>query len=337
MGFRGSNEFTKGLDRIHDIVIKVEDKQDKALDRLFDKSFRSINAQAKIIKATDGTLTDKRPLIQPLMTEGLMLIEDYNELLLTSMKQEAELGIKNNEFILTKYQNRLAGVGVIVGLTDRLENIPEQALTWTIGSSDFPDGLKLSNRIWILKRRTRQEIERIITDTIISGEAASSSLMTTRLEKLLKPGRAAVRTRLHGRNVSFDAARLLRTERTLAFRHADSMAATQNTGLIGIKWNIVKDDRTTVICKNLNSQDIWNLGAGVYKKGSEPYNPHIQCRSWPTEVSVSSKQFVDSWLKGDKTPGKTIVDENAFSAPRNVTETVVTASGRPNIIAPAQA
>ncbi len=85
MGFRGSNEFTKGLDRIHEIVLGVEARQDKELDRLFDRAFRSINAQANVIKAAEGTLTDKKPLIQPLMTEGLELIEDYNELLLTSI------------------------------------------------------------------------------------------------------------------------------------------------------------------------------------------------------------------------------------------------------------
>lgn len=329
---RSTNEFNKGLDKIRDIVLKVEARQDRELDKLFTDFFRSINSEAKFILASEGTFTDKQKLLAPLLTESLEFVDDYNELLLKDMRQHSELGISGNEFILTKYEKRLAGVGVFTALTEPLGKIPKKAFARTVASSEFPDGLKLSNRIWILKRRTRGEIKRIVTETINAGEAASSQTMTQRLAKLLKPGRIGIRTRLHGRNVSFDAARLLRSERTLAFRQADSMSASVNGGAIGIKWNIVNDDRTTTICKNLNSQDIWGLGSGVYKIGNEPYNPHIQCRSWPTEVLVSSKQFVDSWLAGDKTPGRTIADQNAFKEPKNVVQTVVTAPGKANII-----
>ena len=332
MAIRGSNEFTKGLAKIHDIVLQVEKAQDRELDKLFADFYRSVNLQAKAILASEGTLTEKQILLAPVLTESLAFIDDYNELLLKSMRQEAELGIKNNEFILTKYEKRLEGVGVFAALTAPLATIPERAFARTVATGDFPDGLKLSNRIWILKRRTRGEIKRIINNTIIQGEASSSQVMTQRLAKLLKPGRIGIRTRLHGRNVSFDAARILRTERTLAYRQSDSMAAKTNDGAIGIKWNIVNDNRTTTICRNLNSQDIWGLGAGVYKIGNEPYNPHPQCRSWPTEVAVSSKQFVDSWLAGDKTPGQTIANENAFSSPQNVIQTVNTAPGIPDVI-----
>ncbi len=327
MAFRGSNEFTKGLNKIRDLTLKLERKQDRELDKLFADFFRSVNVQAKAILATEGTLTEKQVLLAPLLTESLAFVDDYNELLLKSMMEHSEFGILNNEFILTKYQKRLEGVGVFIALTKPLADIPERAFTRTVATGDFPDGLRLSNRIWILKRRTRGEISRIVTDTIIQGDASSSRVMTQRLAKLLKPGRIGIRTRLHGRNVSFDAARILRTERTLAYRQSDSMAVKTNGGAIGIKWNIVNDNRTTTICKNLNSQDIWGLGAGVYKIGNEPYNPHPQCRSWPTEVAVSSKQFVDSWLAGDKTPGQTIANKNLRPEPTNVIQTVNTAPG----------
>lgn len=332
MAIRGSNEFTKGLARIRDLTLRLEAKQDRELDRLFADFFRNINNQSKMILAGEGTFTEKQALIRPMLTESLEFIDEYNKFLLEAMKEHSEFGILNNEFILTKYQTRLEGVGVFVALTEALENIPERALARTVATADFPDGLRLSNRIWILKRRTRGEIQRIVKDTIIQGEASSSRIMTQRLAKLLKPGRIGIRTRLHGKNVSFDAARLLRTERTLAYRQADSMAVKRNGGAIGIKWNIVNDNKTTTICKNLNSQDIWGLGAGVYKIGNEPYNPHPQCRSWPTEISVSSKQFVDSWLAGDKTPGQTIADKNLFTEPQNVIQTVNTAPGIPNTI-----
>ncbi len=332
MAIRGSNEWTKPLDKIRDLTLKLEARQDRELDKLFADFFRSINNQSKMILAGEGTFTDKQGLIQPMLTESLEFIDDYNEFLLGAMMEHSEFGILNNQFILTKYEKRLEGVGVFAALTKGLDDIPERAFARTVATGDFPDGLRLSNRIWILKRRTRGEIKRIINDTIIQGDASSSRVMTQRLAKLLKPGRIGIRTRLHGRNVSFDAARILRTERTLAYRQADSMAVKTNGGAIGIKWNIVNDKRTTTICKNLNSQDIWGLGAGVYKIGNEPYNPHPQCRSWPTEVAVSSKQFVDSWLAGDKTPGRTIAQENLRPEPTNVIQTVNTAPGVANTI-----
>ena len=327
MGFTGSTEWTKPFAKIRDITLQVEKKQDRELDKLFADFFRSVNNQAKAIEASGVNLTEAMPLVQPILTESLEFIDVYNEFLLEAMAEHSELGIKTNEFVLSKYGKRLAGVGVFVDLTKPLETVPARALTRTIASTDFPDGLKLSTRVWILKRRARNEIQRIINDTVIQGDASSSRVMTQRLAKLLKPGRIGIRTRLHGRNVSFDAARLLRTERTLAYRQADSMAVNANGGAIGIKWNIVNDNRTTTICKNLNSQDIWGLGAGVYKIGNEPYNPHPQCRSWPTEVAVSSKQFVDSWIAGDKTPGRTIANESLRPEPTNVIQTVNTAPG----------
>lgn len=257
--------------------------------------------------------------------------DEYQALLLKSMREHSELGIKNNEFILTKYSKRLEGVGIFVPLTAVLIDIPEKAFEKTVKTSTFADSKNLSQRIWKTNRTARKEIKRIVTETIAAGEASSSQVMTQRLARLLRPGRVGIRTKLHGKNVSFDAARILRTQRSLAYREADSEAAQRNGGNIGIKWNIVFDNRTTTICRNLNNQDIWNLGPGVYKLGSEPYAPHPQCRSWPTEVAVSSKAFVDSWLDGDKTPGKTIVDENAYSTPRNVEQTVITRPGRPNV------
>lgn len=331
MGFRGSNEFTKGLDKIHDVVLKVEKKQDRELDLLFEKYYRNINNQAKAILDSEGTLAEAKSPIVGLQADSDSFQAEYEALLLKSMREHAELGVKNNEFILTKYEKRLEGVGVFVPLTAVLVGIPEKSFEITVKTSTLADGKALSQRIWKTNRTARKEIKRIVNETIASGEASSSQVMTQRLARLLRPGRVGIRTKLHGKNVSFDAARLLRTQRSLAYRESDSLAAERNGGNIGIKWNIVNDNRTTNICRNLNQQDIWNLGAGVYKLGSEPYAPHPQCRSWPTEVSVSSKAFVDSWLNGDKTPGKTIVDENAYSTPRNVQQTVITRPGKVNI------
>ena len=134
-------------------------------------------------------------------------------------------------------------------------------------------------------------MERIILEEIVSGRPASSKVLEARLNKLLNPDRRAITTKLHGRTVQFDAARLLRTERTTAFREADRMASAKNPGLIGIEWHTSGD--ACSICEDL---------AGVYTPEKLPTTPHPQCQCYTTDKAISSQQFVNNWIEFMKNP-----------------------------------
>ena len=110
MGFSGSTEWVRPFAKIRDITLKVEKKQDRELDKLFADFFRSVNTQAKVIEASDVNLTEAKVLIAPILTESLEFVDDYNEFVLGAMAEHSELGIKTNEFVLTKYSKRLEGV-----------------------------------------------------------------------------------------------------------------------------------------------------------------------------------------------------------------------------------
>ena len=104
-----------------------------------------------------------------------------------------------------------------VNMTKLLSKTSNEAVNYTYNKI-WSDGLKLSDRVWLLDKRTKQEIERIIMQNIVAGGSASDQMTISALTNLLNPDyKPAKLTSLHGRKVSYEASRLLRTESAIAF------------------------------------------------------------------------------------------------------------------------
>ena len=274
--------------------IGLTERQEKELGRLYIQFSEYAKLEAdKIVNKEGLTYATKKKLISNLMSRASDLTNNFEGLLDKALIESAELGTEADKAILKKYQQRLSGVGADVKLDRVLQDIPDEAVKMTY-SRIWNDGLKLSDRIWLLDRRTKGELERIILEEIAAGRSASSKVLEARLDKLLNPSRRAIRTSLHGRNVSFDAARLLRTEMANAFREANVMAAKRNPGNIGVRW--ITSTHPCEKCIDYAQADDFGLGAGVYPPDSVPVSrPQCMCTTY--EVTISSKQLTDNSLE----------------------------------------
>jgi len=291
----GSKEFEKYILKNRKEFIKLTEAQDKELARLYIQFAGNAKKEANlIIDKTSWSYTQKRQAVRELLKEVAKLTDDFKGILDKALIESCNLGSDVNRIILKKYSQRLGEAGVDVNLQRVLYKVPNEAMK-SIYSRIGEDGLKLSDRIWILDKRTKREIERIVLEEIASGRPASDRVLEARLNKLLNPSRRVIKTSLHGRNVSFDAARLLRTERAIAFREADRMASLKNPGIIGIQWHTTGDACAT--CSDLASGGSKGLGAGVYTPEELPGSPHPQCMCYTTDVAISSKQFTNNWLE----------------------------------------
>jgi len=295
-----AREFEKYILQNRKEFMTLSKHQEKELGKLFIKFAEYAKLEASNIVNTESlTYTQRQKLIRELLKKASNLTDDFKSQLDKALIEAANLGKEVNEVIMQKYQGRLAGVGFDVDMSIILQDIPDDVVRAAYNRF-WRDGLKLSDRIWQLNKRTRRELQRIIIEELAAGRPASSRVLEARLNKLLVPDRRFIKTSLHGRNVSFDAARLLRTERTIAFREADRMATEKNPGAKGIKWKLSPAERNCATCSKLASQDKYGLGPGIYPPDKLPVSPHPQCMCHTYPVVISTKQFVNNWLEWQK-------------------------------------
>ena len=295
-----SDEFKNYILKNRKDFVALTNRQERELGRLYIKFAESIKKDAdRIVNKLSWSYAQKQKEIARLLKEADRLTGGFKSVLDKALIDSANLGQEVNGIILDKYSQRLAGAGFNVDLERVLTSVTDDVVK-LIYNRIWEDGLKLSDRIWILNRRTKREMERIILEEIASGRPASSKVMEARLNKLLNPDRRAITTKLHGRTVQFDAARLMRTERTTAFREADRMASMNNPGLIGIEWHTSGD--ACPICEDIASGGSSGLGAGVYTPEELLATPHPHCECYTTDKAISSQQFVNNWIGFMKNP-----------------------------------
>jgi len=290
-----AREFESYIKRNRKAFSALTRRQERELGRLYIQFAEIAKLEAdKIVNKAGLTYASKQKLIRSLLSKAADLTDDFKGILDKVLLEASNLSIEADRVIMAKYQMRLSGIGVDVDLVGLMQGIPESSVRLAY-KRIWEDGLKLSDRIWVLKRRTSRELERIIMEELAAGRSASSKVLEARLNKLLSPDRRLVRTSLHGRNVSFDAARLLRSERAVACREADRMSAMANPGNRGIKWILSGAERSCETCIGLASDDSYGLGPGIFPVNELPVSPHPQCMCTTYQITLSSKQLVNNW------------------------------------------
>ena len=144
----------------------------------------------------------------------------------------------------------------------------EPAHTWV-----DPQGYRLSDRIWRTTGNTRRQIDLLLADGVANGRSATA--MAHDLEPFLLPGRQLVRTtRPYGRDASFDAMRLARTEISRAAMQAQSMAAQVNPFVSAYNVVLSTSHPERDICDDVAAD-------GPYRKDNlsrlPPLHPHCLC------------------------------------------------------------
>jgi hypothetical protein len=136
------------------------------------------------------------------------------------------------------------------------------------------DGYRLADRIWRTDHLTRNRIDQLLAYEIRTGTAAVD--IAKMLEQYLIPGREKIRTRKpYGRDGSYDALRLARTEITAAAGRATMALAEANPFTNGMLWalSLSHPDGIDCECENNSMQDVDGMGPGIYKLGNVPRYP----------------------------------------------------------------
>ena len=139
-----------------------------------------------------------------------------------------------------------------------------------------PNGHRLSDRIWRVSQRTRDRVDALIADGIRTGRSATA--IARDLETFIRPDRGNLRTmKPFGRNTSFDAMRLARTEITRAHGQASLVAARMNPYVDQMDWVLSGSHPREDICDELAAGSPYDLN----DVPPYPAHPHDLCTLIP--------------------------------------------------------
>lgn len=144
-----------------------------------------------------------------------------------------------------------------------------------------PRGYTLSERIWRTDSETRSKLNAMLRDQIANGNSATN--IAKKAEQFLIPGRAAIRTKKpYGRDASYDAMRLARTEIASANNRAAWASAAMNPYIAGM--DVLRSgsgDPDCPVCPQYATHDM--SGARIRAPYSidtaitPPFHPHCMC------------------------------------------------------------
>lgn len=274
--------------------IKLSDLQDKELARLYIETAADIKQRAELIINKKGlSYAQAKIRINSLLREAARLSDNFKKLLDKSLIESVDLSTEVNKIIMGNYQAALKKEGINLNLTRILNKVNPEAIK-AVYNRIWTDGLKLSDRIWLLDRRTKQEIERIVMQNIVSGGSASNKVTISALNNLLNPAyKPAKLTSLHGRRVGYEASRLLRTSMSEAFNEGDRLSNNANPGVSDEKWLTA-----TGCCDECDDKD----GKSVKDVGYPPAHPNCRCTTLSVVESV--EDFTNHWIDFMNNPDK---------------------------------
>lgn len=287
-----SEEYAKYYIKHQKDFITLTDLQEKELARLYIEAAGEIKARAKdILNQKTLTAANAKIRIKSLLREAARLSDGFEKLLDKSIIDSVDLGTEVNRIILADYTKAVKEAGGKFSVTKILNKVNPEAIK-AVYNRIWTDGLKLSDRVWLLDRRTKQEIERIVLQHVISGGSASDRLTISALENLLNPNYSPAKlTSLHGRKVGYEASRLLRTTTAEAFNEGDRLSSNTNPGLLATKWLVAPG--CCDICEEKDGED-------VKKVGRPPEHPNCRCTT--IDEVMSPEQFADKWVSFMKNP-----------------------------------
>lgn len=175
------------------------------------------------------------------------------------------------------------------------------------------NGYRLSDRIWRAGFQTRAKIDRVLSEGVRKHWPIER--IADELETLLRPERLGVRTRKpYGRNVSFDAMRLARTELTRMHGQVMLAASRANPYVDEIWWNLSASHPAPDICDALAAGSPYDLNDPTVTQGY-PAHPHEMCYLTPGQSRSTDNinAELDAFFADDgESPPLTPLHEDLF-------------------------
>ncbi len=289
-----SEEYAKYYIKHQKDFITLTDLQEKELARLYISAAGEIKERAKgILNQKTLTAANAKIRIKSLLREAARLSDNFEKLLDKSIIDAVGLSTEVDRIILKDYSRAVSRLtkDFKFDAIKILNKVNSEAIK-AVYNRIWTDGLKLSDRVWLLDRRSKQEIERIVLQHVISGGSASDRLTISALENLLNPNYSPAKlTSLHGRKVGYEASRLLRTTTAEAFNEGDRLSSNVNPG--------IKD---TLVLTSPGACPICAAkeGKSVKDEGYPTYHPNCMCST--RSIVMSPESFADQWVSFMKNP-----------------------------------
>lgn len=168
----------------------------------------------------------------------------------------------------------LAGydVSAVQNAVSLFATVPADAVRASLARSY--QGAIFSDRIWEIEQGTRRMLSQVIGKGIAQGKSAfkiakdvepyliADSKAWERYRRETDEIAQGVRKRRS--QISWEAKRLARTEINAAYKEANYLAADRAPWVIGVKWRLSGSHAIPDICDIWATQDIHDLGSGVY-------------------------------------------------------------------------
>jgi len=155
-----------------------------------------------------------------------------------------------------------------------------------------PRGYTLSDRIWRTAGNTRRRLDLFLEQRIAAGDSALD--IARDAETFLRPNRKLRRTSApYGRDASFDAMRLARTEITRAAAQASETSAALNPFVQGMSVVLSPSHPKYDICDVAAAHGAWPVGE-IPAQYQIPLHPHCLC-SYRYEMIDNPGEILDEY------------------------------------------
>lgn len=225
----------------------------------------------------------------------------YSRLLVTGIRGAVRIQAERQAAIVRRATRRYPAVQqwlLAAGRPRQAEFAPGLHLIKEQGGRQFsydpfhlwidPNGHRLSDRVWYSSRETRRRIDALLDYHIPRGTAAVD--IADELEQYLTPGAARMRTRTpYGREGSYAARRLARTEVTAAAGRAAVSANLANPFVDGTDWRLSASHPRIDICDNLATLGM----AGERRRAPYPNDSVPQYPAHPHELCILIPHVVE--------------------------------------------
>lgn len=301
------NEYQRRVLEGRTEFLKLVQRQEKELLAIYEEAGRQISY--KLSKAKPGGITARylNELDKSIDRYVLELRNNLSKSIKTSIKSSSEIASS----VQANYFDRIVPREDIKSTFNKMfTQLPSDITKQLISGNYYGDGKTLDKRLWNITRKNSKDIDTLIKINISKG--ANARELAKELDKYINPyKRVEAKTLEAGisKNISYQAQRLSRTALAHANTETYIKGSKMNPFCRGLKWNLSPSHFTrmngkTDICDTYATQDIYNLGAGIYPPDKLPIG-HPNCLCYPTQevtdINKARDELID-WINGESNP-----------------------------------
>ncbi len=299
-------------------------KYDLQVGRLYLDLAEEVKAE---LKAASGFREyHLRTVLNSLMKAADQATEGFRGVIDKAMLESADIQTRGFAQAMADYWDAIDPASLGIDPKRMLIKVPDRAVKM-VYLRTHENGLQLADSIWRLGQNSRQGVARLVTEAVARGFHYDDPRLAQQLDRFLQPtrwetatvkGKKVTRPKrvspsitrnikdpntgeiskytFRQRPVSYDAARILRTEVTNAYREASHLTASQNPACTGEMW-VLSNFHPDIgcDCENYAVHDE-GLGEGVFSLGNFPITPHPQCLCTAMQVVVEMDVFM-GWVE----------------------------------------